>query len=104
MADPDQETLVIEVPGVRRELADAVKALRRDVGYRHGRLATQLPALLASVGVVDISTAAFPLVLTDPDDAFGLPSWVTGWRELGGFDDRDVAEWDAAIARAARPA
>ena len=37
-------------------------------------------------------------MLTDPDDAFGLPSWVTGWRELGGFDDRDVAEWDAAIA------
>ncbi len=100
VADPDQETLVIEVPGVRRELADAVKALRRDIGYRHGRLATQLPALLASLGVVDISTAAFPLVLTDPDDAFGLPSWVTGWREAGGFDDRDVAEWDAAIARA----
>jgi SAM-dependent methyltransferase len=100
LADPDQETLVIEVPGVRRELADAVKALRRDVGYRHGRLAAQLPALLASLGIVDISTAAFPLVLTDPDDAFGLPSWVTGWRELGGFDDRDVAEWDAAIARA----
>ncbi len=100
LADPDQETLVIEVPGARRGLADALKALRRDVGYRHGRLATQLPALLASLGIVDISTAAFPLVLTDPDDAFGLPSWVAAWREAGGFDDRDIAEWDAAIARA----
>ena len=102
LADPDQETLVIEVPGVRRELADAVKALRRDVGYRHGRLGAQLPALLAVGRRRRHLDRRFPLVLTDPDDAFGLPSWVTGWRELGGFDDRDVAEWDAAVARAAR--
>ena len=100
IADPDQETLVIAIPGVRRGLADAVKALRRDVGYRNGRLATQLPALLASMGVVDVSTTAFPLVLTDPDDAFGLPSWPTAWRERGQFDDDDIAEWDAGIRRA----
>ena len=100
LADPDQETLVIEIPGVRRELADAIKGLRRDVGYRNGRLATKLPALLASMGVVDISVTAFPLVLTDPDDAFGLPSWPTRWRERGPFDDDDIAEWDAGIRRA----
>jgi hypothetical protein len=74
--------------------------LRRDIGYRNGRLATQLPRLLATMGLVDISTAAFPLVLTDPDDAFGLPSWPRVWRELGQFDDRDIAEWDEGIDRA----
>jgi SAM-dependent methyltransferase len=100
IADPDQESLVIEVPGVRRELADAVKALRRDLGYRNGRLATALPALLASLGVVDVSIAAFPLVLTKPDDAFGLPSWVTRWRDRGPFDDADIEEWDVGIRRA----
>lgn len=47
--------------------------------------------------VLDISTAAFPLVLTDPDDAFGLPSWPRLWQELGRFDDRDIAEWDEGI-------
>jgi SAM-dependent methyltransferase len=100
IADPDQETLAIQIPGVRTELADRVKVLRRDIGYRNGRLATQLPRLLATMGLVDISTAAFPLVLTDPDDAFGLPSWPRVWRELGQFDDRDIAEWDEGIDRA----
>lgn len=41
IADPDQETLVIHVPGVHQSLTDRVKALRRDIGYRNGRLVTR---------------------------------------------------------------
>ena len=50
VADPDQETLVIHVPGVGQSLADRVKALRRDVGYRNGRFVTTLPGRLAAMG------------------------------------------------------
>jgi SAM-dependent methyltransferase len=102
VADPDQETLVIQVPGVRPALADRVKALRRDVGYRNGRFVSSLPALLAAWGLVDVSVEAFPLVLTDPDVAFGLPGWPTLWRTEGGFTDDDLDEWAAGMDRARR--
>jgi SAM-dependent methyltransferase len=102
-AEPDQESLVISVPGVSTELCDRVKALRRDVGYRNGRLASRLPDVFASEGLTDVAVEAFPLVLTDPGDAFGLPSWLRGWRErdIGGFSDADLREWDAGMRRAA---
>src|SRR5262245_37532107 len=45
VCDPDQESLVIEVPGVRAELVDRVKRLRRDIGYRNGTFIRGLPAL-----------------------------------------------------------
>ncbi len=48
-----------------------------------------------------MTVRAFPLVLTDPDDAFGLPTWVAYWRDRGhGFDDADVRDWDAGMAAA----
>lgn len=97
IADPDQETLVIQVPGVRRSVLDRLKALRRDVGYRNGRLASRLPALLGEAGVEDVSVDAFPLVITDPADAFGLPTWPTVWRAEGRFSDDELAEWDRAM-------
>jgi ubiquinone/menaquinone biosynthesis C-methylase UbiE len=101
VADPDQESLVIHVPGVRPELVARVKQLRRDVGYRNGRLAGALPAAFRDRNLRNVTVRAFPLLLTDPDDAFGLPTWVTYWRDRGhGFDDRDVRDWDAGIARA----
>lgn len=101
VADPDQESLVIHVPGVRAELVARVKQTRRDVGYRNGRLASALPAAFAAAGLRDVTVRAFPLVLTDPDDAFGLPTWVAYWRDRGhGFDEADVREWDAGIERA----
>lgn len=101
VADPDQGSLVIHVPGVRPELVEQVARLRRDVGYRNGRLASALPARFEAAGLLDVTVRAFPLVLTDPDDAFGLPTWVAYWRERGHpFDDSDIREWDAGIARA----
>ena len=39
-------------------------------------------------------------MLTDPEDAFGLPTWVAYWREH--FSAPDAAEWDAGMQRRAR--
>jgi hypothetical protein len=86
------------VPGVRTELVAAVRRLRRDVGYRNGTLARELPHRLTALGLEDVSIDAFPLVLTDPDDAFGIATWVAYWRDH--FTAHDVAEWDAGMQRA----
>jgi SAM-dependent methyltransferase len=100
VADPDQESLVIHVPGVRRDLVDRVKQTRRDAGYRNGRFAATLPAEFRAAGLHDVTVQAFPLVRTDPDDAFGLPTWVSYWREQGHpFDAADAREWEAGIER-----
>lgn len=93
VADPDQETLSVHVPNVRQALTDAVKQRRRDVGYRNGRFITSLPSVLADLGLVDVTVEGFPLVLTDPADAFGLPRWPRLW----GFSADDVEEWEHAI-------
>lgn len=102
VCDPDQESLVIAVPGVRPELVAEVKRMRRDVGYRNGTLAGRLPSLLSARGLGDVTVDAFPLVLTDPDDAFGLPGWVRYWQERAPFDARDVAEWEQGVERSRR--
>jgi SAM-dependent methyltransferase len=99
IADPDQETLVISVPGVPRALTDRLKALRRDIGYRNGRLVTTLPEELDRMGFVDIATRAFPLVLTRADLAFGLPGWPRLWQREGGFTDEEISQWERAVAR-----
>lgn len=103
-AEPDQESLVIAVPDVSMDLCDRVKALRRDVGYRNGRLASRLPDLFRRLGLSRISVDAFPLVLTDPGDAFGLPSWPRMWRDagLGQFTGTDLAEWNRGMRAAAQ--
>ena len=103
VADPDQESLVIQVPDVRSSVLDRLKALRRDAGYRNGRLISRLPGLLERVDVADINVDAFPLVITHPADAFGLPTWPSRWREEGGFTDEELAEWDGAMRAPTRP-
>jgi SAM-dependent methyltransferase len=98
IADPDQESLVIELSGVRRSVLDRLKALRRDLGYRNGRLISQVPAHLRELGLTNITVSAFPLVIRDPHLAFGLPSWPRRWRTEGGFTDDELAEWDQALS------
>jgi len=98
IADPDQGSLVISVPGVRAELTAAVRRLRRDVGYRNGTLARDLPRRCTEMGLRDIGIEAFPLVLTDPDDAFGIATWVAYWHQE--FTEADAAAWDAGMQRA----
>jgi SAM-dependent methyltransferase len=97
IADPDQGSLVIHVPGARPDLVATVRRLRRDVGYRNGTLARDLPRRLAAVGLQGLAIEAFPLLLTDPDDAFGITTWVDSWRQH--FTASDVEEWDAAMQR-----
>jgi SAM-dependent methyltransferase len=99
IVDPDQETLTIHVPDVRQQLVDRVKTLRRDVGYRNGRLVASLPFRLAAFGIDEVSVEPFPLALTDPDLAFGLPSWPREWAAAHGFSAADVAEWDHGMER-----
>jgi SAM-dependent methyltransferase len=100
LADPDQESLTIHVDGVPRSFIDRVKALRRDAGYRNGRLASRLPALLAGLGLVDVRVEAFPLLLTDPADAFGIPTWPRHWRDRGvaDFEEGEIERWEQALA------
>jgi len=99
-AEPDQGSLVVSVPGAPVDLVERVVSLRREVGIRNGRLARHLPALWEEAGLIEITVDAFALVLTDPDDAFGLPGWVTYWREQGPFDDADERVWTAAMTHA----
>ena len=101
VADPDQETLVIEVPGVRRSVLARLKALRRDVGYRNGALASSLPARMAELRLAEVTVDAYPLVIRRPEDAFGLPTWPAAWRREGRFTDEELAEWHAALDRPA---
>jgi ubiquinone/menaquinone biosynthesis C-methylase UbiE len=111
VCDPDQESLVIALPGVRAELTAAVKRLRRDVGYRNGAMAAHLPAILDELGLEQLTVDAFPLLLTNPEDAFGLPGWPRYFGHAhavdavpqhpdASFSAEDLAEWDRGIATA----
>ena len=104
IAEPDQESLVLAVPGVADSRCDEIKSLRRDVGYRNGRLARRLPEMIRRLGFEDITVDAFPLLLTDPDDAFGLPGWPRFWqtKDLLEWSDEEMGEWDVAINRSRR--
>lgn len=58
-----------------------------------------MPELFALAGLTDIDVTAFPLVLTDPNEAFGLPTWPRWWRDhgVGEWTDDDLSQWDRAI-------
>lgn len=98
VADPDQQTLSITVPGVPDRITSTVRRLRRDVGYRNGRVAAETAGRLSAIGLVDLKVEASALVLTDPDLAFGLPGWVARWAEVAGFDRSDDRLWRARLA------
>jgi SAM-dependent methyltransferase len=98
VADPDQESLVIQVPGVRRSVLDRLKALRRDLGYRNGRWISMAPSILEHLGADVTSVEPFALIIRDPAEAFGLPTWPVRWKEAGGFSEEELAEWNRAMA------
>jgi hypothetical protein len=62
-------------------------------------LVSALPATLAELGFAGGTIEPFPLALTDPDDAFDLPTWPRFWRDAGGFTDDEIAQWDQGVAR-----
>jgi SAM-dependent methyltransferase len=102
VADPDQESLVIRVPGVRQGVLDRLESLRRDLGYRNGTLVSRIPELFDDVGVELTDVDAFVLTIRDPSEAFGLPTWPRGWRTEDGFTDEELVEWDQAMRSNAR--
>lgn len=99
IADPDQATLAIEVPGARPSVVDRLVRLRRTVGYRNGTFVSEIPEHMRTLGLRSITTETFPLTLTDPGDAFGLPGWPEVWRVEGSFTDEEIAEWRAVMQR-----
>jgi ubiquinone/menaquinone biosynthesis C-methylase UbiE len=102
VADPDQESLVIHVPGVRQSVLDRLKALRGDLGYRNGRWISAAPSILDHLGAEVTSVEAFALIVRDASEAFGLPTWPARWREAAGFTEEELTEWNRAMA-APRP-
>ena len=100
IADPDQATLEIDVPGAPPALVERVRTLRRDVGYRSGTYIGALADVLAAFAFDDVEVRTFPLVLDDPDDAFGIASWVGHW-SAHGFTAADDRRWREAVAASA---
>lgn len=98
VADPDQATLAIEVPGVRPSVVRRIEDLRRDVAIRNGRWIRDAPAILERHGAEVTAVESFALELHDPADAFGLPTWPQHWQDVGPFTDDELAEWDDAVA------
>ncbi|HEX5095581.1 MAG TPA: methyltransferase domain-containing protein, partial [Acidimicrobiia bacterium] len=100
VADPDQSTLSIVVPGAPAALVDAVTRLRAQVGYRNGTFIREVVDTFDERDDAELTVDEFTLALTNPDDAFGLPTWVDYWRAEGEFTDADVRVWDDAMQRA----
>ena len=98
VADPDQGTLSITVPGVPQETADRVAHLRREIGYKNGHLVATLPAAFIALGLREVRVDAFPLLLRAAEQAFGLTGWPRLWREQGGFSDDEINTWERATA------
>ncbi len=94
VADPDQSTLVVDAAG--HPLAERIVAYRR-THVRQPDLAHRLPALLAWAGLVDLTMDGFPLVLTDPSEAFGITTWARTLEEAGDVTDEECASWEAAL-------
>ena len=97
IADPDQQTLTLSVPGVPVDLANRVRRLRRDIGYRSGMYVSALPTMLAALNFEEITVDAFPLLLRDSDDAFGIATWVDSWGAQRGFTTQEARSWSRAL-------
>jgi SAM-dependent methyltransferase len=96
--DPDQATLRIDGP--EPELARVVERFRI-AGIRNGFLPGRMEALLASSGCRPGGQERFPLVLTRPEDAFGLLTWASMLRDRGQFTAAQAATFDRTLRRSA---
>jgi SAM-dependent methyltransferase len=99
VVDPDQETIVVD--GIDRAVARRLKRFRCDDGLRHGDLAHRLPRLFRAAGLIDVTVEGTTLVLDDPDDAFGLPTWARVMHDRGLLDLPEVERFEADVRAAA---
>ena len=62
-----------------------------------GTYVSVLPAILAALAFANITVNAFPLVLRDSDDAFGIATWVAAWGAQQGFTTDEADSWSRAV-------
>ena len=93
--DPDQETLVADLP--ERALLRKVKEFRRDRNLCNGTIGRELPRMFRGAGLVEVACEAATLVLTDPRDAFGFATWPHLMHLEGLVTDDELARWDATV-------
>ena len=88
----------VDVP---ETVARRLKRFRCDDGLRHGDLAHRLPRLFRAAGLIDVAVEGTTLVLDDPDDAFGLPTWPRVMHDRGLLDLPEVERFEADVRAAA---
>jgi hypothetical protein len=95
--------MVIAVPGAPEHLIALTKWTRIELNYRSGRVPRMIPAMLRSLGCVDVHTEAFTAVIENPDAApYALPHWLKSWNRAGkiALEAAELAAWDEAIEAA----
>jgi hypothetical protein len=72
------------------------------MGYRSGKYVSALPTMLAALDFTEITVNAFPLVLQDSNDAFGIATWVGAWGAQQGFTTEEADLWSRAVQSSAK--
>ena len=70
----------------------------RATGIRHGFLAERDGAPAGGAGCQVLGQERFPLVLTRPADAFGIPTWAQLMEARGDFDSDQARRFEATLA------
>lgn len=94
IVDPDQSTLEIGV--------DAGHITERIANYRKGHaanptIASEIGGMLATLAPVSTHTEQYTLVLTNPEDAFGLLEWPQMLRAEGKLTDEEISIWQSEL-------
>jgi ubiquinone/menaquinone biosynthesis C-methylase UbiE len=99
VADPDQGTLRIDGP--EPSITEVVRQFRAEKAIRNGHLAGRMTAVLEAAGCTAVERRSWTMELTDPNDAFGLPTWGHYLHTLGLLTEVDAERWQASVAFAA---
>lgn len=58
--------------------------------------------MLAALDFTEVTVNAFPLVLQDSDEAFGIATWVGSWGAQQGFTMNEARLWSRAVQSSTR--
>jgi SAM-dependent methyltransferase len=103
VADPDYDTQVVEVDD--QQLAQQVRAFRRDRARANGAFAHRALGAFARAGLVDVEVEPHTLVVRDPsdvDNVMGLAGWADFAEADGMLAPGDAQRWRRELAAAAR--
>ncbi|MEW6737664.1 MAG: methyltransferase domain-containing protein [Acidobacteriota bacterium] len=103
LADPDYDTQVVVCAD--QELARRVLRFRADHLLRNGTLAHQLPGLLATIGVTDITVEGHVLIVREPtalDNVMGLRTWAEEGYMRGVLSAEDATRWPEQLDETAQ--